>query len=152
MKHSVKVVICGIVLTAMGGLAFAEFAKPEDAIRYRQAVMTVIGQHFVRIATVVKGQAPYNKNEVEHNAAVLLTIAGLPWEAVMVPGSDKGNMTLSASAMKEKDKFMAVAHQFESVVQKLEQATKSADIEAVKAQFGEVGKSCKACHSTYRNK
>jgi cytochrome c556 len=150
MRISIKIVICGILLTAMVGLAFAGFAKPEDAIRYRQAVMTVIGQHFGRIAAVVKGQPPYNTNEVEHNAAVLRTMADLAWEAVMVPGSDKGDTTLNASAMKEKDKFMAVAQQFESAVQKLEQTAKSGDIEAVRAQFGEVAKSCKACHSSYR--
>ena len=150
MRISIKIVICGILLTAMVGLAFAGFAKPEDAIRYRQAVMTVIGQHFGRIAAVVKGQPPYNTNEVENNAAVLRTMADLAWEAVMVPGSDKGDTTLNASAMKEKDKFMAVAQQFESAVQKLEQTAKSGDIEAVRAQFGEVAKSCKACHSSYR--
>jgi cytochrome c556 len=150
MRLSLKVGICGIVLTAMGGLAFAGFAKPEDAIRYRQAVMTVIGQHFGRIAAVVKGKSPYNTDDVEHNAAVLRTMAPLPWEAVMVPGSDKGNTTLNPLAMKEKDKFMAVAQQYESAVQKLEQTAKSGDAEAVKVQFGEVAKSCKACHSTYR--
>jgi cytochrome c556 len=151
MKSSLRVVVCGIVFTAMGGLAYAGFAKPEDAIRYRQAVMTVIGEHFVRIAAVVKGQASYNKDELEHNAAVLRTMSELPWEAVMVPGSDRGNTTLSPLAMKEKDKFMTVAQQFQSAVQKLEQSSKSGDMEAVKAQFGEVAKSCKACHSTYRN-
>ena len=152
MRISLKVVICGIVLTAMGSLAFAGFAKPEDAIRYRQAVMTVIGQHFGQIAAVVKGQTPYNKDEVEHNAAVLLTMSELSWEAVMVPGSDKGNTTQNTLAMKEKDKFMAVAHQFETAVLKLAQTTKSGDIKAIKAQFGEVAKSCKACHSTYRKR
>jgi cytochrome c556 len=151
MKISLKVVICGIVLTAMAGLAFAGFAKPEDAIRYRQAVMTVIGEHFGSMAAMVKGQAPYNKDELEHHAAVLRTMAGLPWEAVMVPGSDRGHTTLSALAMKEKEKFMTMAQQFQSAVQKLEQSSKSGDMEGVKAQFGEVAKSCKACHSTYRN-
>ena len=68
----------------------------------------------------------------------------------MMPGSDKGDTTLSALAIKEKDKFMVVAQQFESAVQKLEQTAKSGDLEAVKAQFGEVAKSCKTCHSTYR--
>ena len=150
MKISLKAVICGVALVAMGSLAFAGFAKPEDAIRYRQAVMTVIGQHFGLIAAVVKGQSPYSKDEVERNAAVLRTMSELSWEAVMMPGSDKGDTTLSDRAMKEPDKFMVAAQQFESAVQKLEQSAKSGDLEAVKAQFGEVAKSCKACHSTYR--
>ena len=152
MRISLNVVIVGIVLAAMGGLAFAGFDKPEDAIRYRKAVMTVIGQHFGSIAAVVKGQSPYNKDAVEHHAAVLQAVSALSWEAVMVPGSDKGDTTLKALAMEEKDKFMAVAQQFESAVQKLAETAKSGDMGAVKAQFGEVANSCKACHSTYRNR
>ncbi len=152
MRVSLKVVMSGIVLVALGGLAFAGFAKPEDAIRYRKAAMTIIGQHFGRIAAVVKGEASFNKEAIEHDAAVLRTMAALSWEAVMVPGSDKGDTTLNALAMKEKDQFMAVAQQFESDIQKLAETAKSGDLEAVKAQFGEVAQSCKACHSTYRNK
>jgi cytochrome c556 len=150
MRNSLKVLVCGVVLVAMAGVALAAFAKPEDAIRYRKAVMTIIGQHFGRVAAVVKGQMPYDKGAVEHNAAVLETMSELPWEAVMEPGSDQGDTTLKASAMEEKEKFMAVASQFESAIQKLAETAKSGDLEAVKAQFGEVAKSCKACHSTYR--
>ena len=149
MRIYLKVVICGIVLAAMGGLAFAGFAKPEDAIRYRQAVMMVIAQHFDNIAAVVTGKTP-NSKDIEHDVTVLRTMSELPWEAVMMPGSEKGDTTLNALAMKETDKFMQVAQQFESAVQKLEQTTKSGDIKDVKAQFWEVAKSCKACHSTYR--
>lgn len=150
MKISLKAVICGVALVAMGGLAFAGFAKPEDAIRYRQAVMTVIGQHFGSIAAAVAGKAT-NSTDIEHDAVVLRTMSELPWAAVMVPGSDQGDTKLSDRAMKEPDKFIAVAQQFESAVQKLAQTAKSGDMEAVKAQFGEVAKSCKACHSTYWN-
>ena len=150
MRISLKVVICGIVLVGMGSLALAGFAKPEDAIRYRQAVMTIIGQHFGRLAAVVKGNAPFNKDEAEHNAMVLRTMSELPWEAMMAPGSDQGDTTISPQAMNEQDKFMAVAQQFESDALKLEQTVKSGDMAAVKAQFGEVAKNCKACHSAYR--
>jgi cytochrome c556 len=152
MRNSLKVVICGVVLVAMGSMAFAGFSKPEEAIRYRKAVMTVIGQHFGSIAAVIKGQRPYDKKDVEHNAMVIRTMAELPWEAVMSPGSDEGDTTLKASAMQEKDKFMAVARQFESATQKLAETAKNGDMGALKAQFGEVAGACKTCHSTYRKR
>lgn len=150
MRVSLKAVICGIVLIGMGNLALAEFAKPEDAIRYRQSVMTIIGYHFGRLAAVVKGKAPFNKDEAEHDAMVLQTMSELPWEAMMAPGSDHGDTTIRPLAMTEQDKFMAVAQQFESDALKLEQVVKTGDIASVRAQFGEVAKNCKACHSTYR--
>ena len=152
MRISLRAMICCVILVTMGGIAFAGFAKPEDAIRYRKAVMTVIGEHFGRIAAVVKEKVPYDKKNVEHDAMVIETMAGLPWEAVMSPGSDEGDTTLKASAMQEKDKFMAVTRQFESATQKLAETAKKGDLAALKAQFGEVAGSCKTCHSTYRNK
>lgn len=150
MKISLKGALCGILLTAMCGQAFADFATPEDAIRYRKAVMTVIGEHFGRIAAAVTGQTPFDNNEAEMNAVVLRTMAELSWEAFMVPGSDKGKTTLKSLAMKEKDKFMAIAQQFESTSDKLAEAAASGDPKAVGTQFGEAAKSCKACHTTYR--
>jgi cytochrome c556 len=54
--------------------------------------------------------------------------------------------------MQEKDKFMAVARQFESATQKLAETANNGDMGALKAQFGEVAGACKTCHSAYRKK
>jgi cytochrome c556 len=150
MRRSLKGAVCGIMLVAMGGLAFAEFTTPEDAIGYRKAVMTVIGEHFGRIAAVVTGQTPFNGKALAHHTMVLRTMAELPWEACMVPGSYKGKTTLKASVMKEKDNFMTMARQFENSSNKLDETAKGDDLNAIGAQFGEVAKSCKGCHTTYR--
>jgi cytochrome c556 len=152
MKNSLKVMVCTIVLAAIGSMAYAGFAGPEDAIRYRKAVMTVIGQHFGRLAAVVKGQAPYDKQDVVHNATVIRTMAELPWDAVLFPGSDKGDTTLKSSALQEKDKLMTVARQFESATRQLAETAQNGDLAALKAQFGAVAGDCKTCHSTFRNK
>jgi cytochrome c556 len=150
MRKTSMVVICAVVLAVMSGAGFAGFANPEQAIRYRKAVMTVIGQHFGRLAAVVKGQAAYDKNDVKHNAVVIRTMSDLAWQAAMEPGSERGDTTLKVSAMQEKDKFMTIARQFEKATQKLVDAADNGNLEAVKAQFGEVAKSCKTCHSNYR--
>jgi cytochrome c556 len=152
MRVSLKGVIFGIVLTAIGGVALANFSKSEDAIKYRQAVMTVIGHHFGWLAAVVQEQTPYDRKAVEHNAMVIKTMAGLPWDAMMFPGSAQGHTTLKASALKEKDKFMSVARKLESATQKLEETAADGDLSTLKAQFGRVAGVCKTCHSTYREK
>jgi cytochrome c556 len=152
MRKWKMVPICVVVLVAMSGASLAGFANPEEAIRYRKAVMTIIGNHFGNLAAVVKGRKPYDKKDVEQNAGVIRTMSDLSWQAVMEPGSEKGDTTLKASAMQEKEKFMAIARQFEKASQKLADAAENGDLKAVKAQFGEVAKSCKACHSKYRKK
>ena len=152
MRVSLKGMIFGIVLTAIAGVALASFSKSEDAIKYRQAVMTVIGHHFSWLAAVVQEQTPYDRKAVEHNAMVIKTMAGLPWDAMMFPGSAKGHTMLKASALKEKDKFMSVARELESATQKLDETAGDGDLSTVKAQFGIVAGVCKTCHSTYRMK
>jgi cytochrome c556 len=151
MRISLKGVILGIVLATIGGLAFAGFDTPEDAIRYRTAVMTVIGEHFGRLAAVVTGKTPFNENAVNHDTVVLRTMAELPWDACMVPGSEKGKTTLKAKAMKEKDKFMAIAKEFEQASKKLAETAGSGDLKAIREQFGDIANNCKSCHTTFRN-
>ena len=78
-------IIAGVAVAAQ---AQAPFAKPEDAIKYRQSALFVMGQHFGRIGAVVKGERPYNKDEVVKNAAIAEQMSSLHWEA-FVPGTDK---------------------------------------------------------------
>jgi cytochrome c556 len=49
-------------------------------------------------------------------------------------------------------KFKEVSQNFETQTAKLVSVAQSGDFTGIKAQFGEVGKSCKACHSQFRTK
>jgi len=152
MKKSAKLLFFTIVGISFFGLAYAQFAKPEDAIEYRQSVMTIIGFHTGQMGAVVAGKKPYEKQEFSHNATVVEMLSTLPWEAFMAPGSDKGKTSLKSSAFKEKDKFLAKAKTFETEIRKLVKVAGGDDFNATKAQFGEVGKSCKSCHDDYRSR
>jgi len=61
--------------------AFAQFAKPEDAVKYRQSTFALMGAHMGRLAAVVKGETPYNKDNVVRNAAIISMLSGMPWQA-----------------------------------------------------------------------
>ena len=150
MKKMTTVLIVVTLITGFLGVAYGQFAKPEDAIQYRKAAMILIGQHFGRMAAMVKGQSPYEKAAFEQNAAIVDSLATLPWEAFMVPGTDKGNTDLKSSAFKKKDKFMQDARKMEAEVAKLATTAKTGDFDAIKSQFGETGKSCKSCHDDFR--
>ena len=54
-----------ILATAAGVLTSlpvaAQYAKPEDAIKYRKATFTVIANHFSRIGAMINGKAPAKK-------------------------------------------------------------------------------------------
>src|SRR6187551_1225745 len=68
--------------------ASAQFAKPEDAVKYRQSALFVMAQHFGRIGAMVNGRAPYDAKAAVDNAEVVADISKLPW-AGFGPGTDK---------------------------------------------------------------
>ena len=151
MKKRMTWVLVLAVVGLSAGAAFGQFAKTEDAVKYRQSVMSVIGTHFTRMGAVVKGEAPYDKDAFEQNANLVATLMKLPWDAFMVAGSDKDSK-MKAEALAQKDKFMELAKANQAEVAKLAAVAKGGDLNAVKAQVGETGKTCKACHDMYRNK
>jgi cytochrome c556 len=147
-KATAVLVVFGILI----GAAYAQFAKPEKAIKYRQSVMTVIAQHFGRLGAMVKGKQPYDQKTFASNTAVIESLAGLPWEAFLVPGSDSGKTTMNSSVLKNPDGLKKLSRQFEAEVAKLSAAAKGDDFSAIKAQFGAVAQSCGKCHKQTRKK
>ena len=151
MKKQMRWILVLAVVVLLAGAAFAQFAKTEDAVKYRQSAMSVIGTHFSRMGAVVKGEAPYAKETFEQNANIVATLMPLPWDAFMVAGSDKGS-GMKADALAQKDKFMELSKANQAEVAKLATVAKGGDLNTIKPQFGAAGASCKACHDMYRNK
>lgn len=153
MKRTLKWSACGILVIVFTGIAYAQFAKPQDAIKYRQSAMVILAHHFGQIAAVVQGRKPFDAKEVEKNASLVDTMAKLSWDAFMVPGAEKGNTRLNASAFsKDKAGFTKDAEALMAETAKLMQASTGGNLDSVKARFGAVGKSCKACHVNYRSR
>ena len=88
MRILARSLLCLMIVAIVAGAAYAQFAKPEDAIRYRQSVMTLIVHHFKQMGAVVQGKADYDRASFEDNAKLLHTLSMLPWDAFMMPGSD----------------------------------------------------------------
>ncbi|MDJ0809335.1 MAG: cytochrome c [Desulfobacterales bacterium] len=150
MHYKIKPLTLILILVVTCGVAWAQFAKPEDAVSYRKAVMQVIGRHFGQMAAVVKDQLPYDKDAFEFDSKVVAMMARLPWEASLVPGSYAGDTTLKEKALKDRDGFLAAAQKFEDASQELLTAAAGGDRGAIKSKFGATAKTCSACHKAYR--
>ena len=153
MKSMQKIIVIAMVLVWLGGLSgnvSAQFSKPEDAIKYRKSVMFIIAQHFGRLGDMVKGVKPYEQESFSNNAALIEDLSALPWEAFLTAGSDKGDTTMKASVLKKTEEFKKLSQTYQQETVKLVSAAKSSDVAAIKRQFGNVAKSCKACHSKFR--
>ena len=143
--------VAGAALVGLlAAVAFAQFAKPEDAIKYRKAQMVLIAHHFGSMGAVVKGNTAYDAAEFAGNAASVEILAGLSWDAFLTPGSDKGDTRLNDTALKEPAKFMAAVDSFETETARLVNAADSGELDKIKPQFGAVASTCSNCHKQFR--
>jgi len=129
--------------------AAAQFAKPEDAIRYRQSAMALQGAHFGRVAAMANGRIPFDAKVAAEQAELVATLNRLQF-AGFVEGTDKGNTKAKPEIWTEKDKWNAAVAKSQEEVTKLNAAAKTGNIDQIKAAVGGVGQSCKACHDNYR--
>ncbi|MBC7955041.1 MAG: cytochrome c [Cytophagales bacterium] len=129
--------------------AAAQFAKPEDAVKYRKAAFTVMAAHFGRVAAMANGRVPFDAKAVADNAEIATMVSKLPY-AGFVEGSDKGDTKAKPEIWTERDKFNAGATKMQDEMVKLNAAAKTGDQAAIKAAVGGVGQACKGCHDTYR--
>ena len=72
---------CMTVGPLLATSAQAQFAKPEDAVKYRQSALSLMASHFGRMTPVIKGPAPYDAAQIKANVEVLKTLSALPWTA-----------------------------------------------------------------------
>ena len=139
----------GLLTWAIALPAAAQFAKPEDAIKYRKAAFTVMARHFGIVAGMANGKIPFDAKAAADNAEIATMMSKLPY-AGFVEGSDKGDTKAEPKIWTEMDKFRAAASKMQDEMAKLNVAAKGGNIDAIKAAAGETGKSCKACHDNYR--
>jgi len=150
MKFNKFTALVGAVAsTVITGVAVAQFAKPESAINYRQSAMTVMSTHFARIGAVAKGEVPYNKDDVMKNAAIVNTMASLPWQAF---GSGTQGGSALPAIWTEADKFKSSQEKLIAAAASLSSAAQSGDLEAIKKATAATGATCKGCHDEFKKK
>ena len=134
--------------------AFAQFTntKPEDAIKYRQSALFVIGQQFGRIGAMVNGRIPFDAKGAAESAEIVATMSALPWTG-FIPGTDKGgNTKAKGEVWTEQAKFKESSDKFVNESTKLAAAAKTGNLDTLKASFAATADTCKSCHDAFRNK
>ena len=138
-----------VAFASFAAPAMAQFQKPEDAVKYRKAVMTVMGNHAGRLGAMANGRVPFNATAAADSAALLESLSKLPWEA-FVAGTDKGDTRAKPEIWTEQAKFKENADKLQAETAKLAAAAKTGNLDSVKTAFGSVGQTCKACHDAYQ--
>ena len=148
---SIVTVLATAAAAALSLPAAAQFQKPEDAVKYRQSTMFVQANHFGRIGAMVQGRAPYDAAAALANAELVSTMSRLHWVGFLegTAGTIKGSA--KTNIWTERAKFDEAGRKMADEVGKLVAAARTNSLDNIKAVFGDVGKSCKACHDDFRN-
>jgi cytochrome c556 len=136
---------------ALGAAATASADQFEDAIDYRKAAFTLIKANFGPMGAMAEGKMPFNKEAFAARAANLEMLAKMPWEH-FIDGSDMGETKAKPEVWSKAADYKAEIEKFETAAAKLAVVAKSGDEKAIKAQFGATAKTCKSCHSDFKNK
>jgi len=145
-----RVASLALVACAFAALpAAAQFAKPEDAVKYRQSALTVMGTHFFRLGAMASGRVPFDAKVASENAQVVADMSRLPW-AGFGPGTDKISPKAKPEIWTEQAKFKDYSEKLQAETANLLAAAKTNNLDNLKKAFASTNAACKACHDNYR--
>lgn len=150
MKKTILSLIA-ISATFISFSASAQFVKPEDAIKYRKAALTVTAAHFGRMGAMAQGKVPFDAKGAAENAEIVVNMSKLPW-AAFGDGTDVGETKAKPDIWKQNAKFKEAAEKFQAESVKLAAAAKAGKEDAFKAAFSATAGACKSCHDDFRAK
>lgn len=136
---------CAALLLAT---TMASAGTPEDAIKYRQAVMNTMAGHVGAISLIFSGKVDHQEYLLSHAEA--LAAAGDQLGKLFPPDSKAGKTDALPRVWEEADKFQKAADAGKTATAQLRDAIKSGDKAAIGKSLKPVFDSCKGCHDRYR--
>ena len=149
--RTATLVLAAACAAAIPVLATAQFSRPDDAVRYRQGALNVMGVHFSRLGAMAQGKMPWDAKAVTDNIKVVETLHTLPFTA-FGPDTAKSTSKAKPEVWTDTAKFEGARDKMFAAVDDLVAANKTGDEAAIKKAIGATGASCKACHDDFRNR
>lgn len=140
-----------VLATTFSTASLAQFAKPDDAAKYRQSALSVMATHFGRVGGMVAGRIPFDAKAAQDNIDIAVSMSKLPWAGFGPSGEGatiKANV--KADIWKDAAKFKDMSDKMQAELIKVQTAAKTGNLDAIKAAFGPAGASCKTCHDAFR--
>ncbi|MBK5939312.1 c-type cytochrome [Halochromatium roseum] len=142
----------GTLAIAFVGTATAADLKPEEQIQTRQAGYSFMSWNMGKIKANLDGD--YSQPQVEAAANAIAGIANSGMGALYGPGTDKDigdvKTRVKPELFTDQEGVGEVAVAFIEAANNMAETAALGDEAEVKAAFGKLGESCKACHKKYR--
>lgn len=149
MKTIATLALAALTAAAAAPAAAQTFQKPEDAIKYRRAALTVLAAHFGTLGAMVNGRIPYDAAQAARSGDAINTVVHLPW-AGFVPNTSSGDTKAKPEIWTEQAKFNAARERAETEVPRIAAAAKTGSLDQLKAAWGPNSGACKNCHDAFR--
>lgn len=141
------------IAVAATSFAFAADATKaqEDAAEYRQSTFNMVGYHTGALGAMAKGKVDFDAAEFTKNAEALAALAKMAPIGFEVEGA-VGKSRSEAKVWEDKEGFAEKMTAFQTATAALAEVAQTGDKDKSLAAFGDVGKTCKGCHTEYRGK
>ncbi len=128
--------------------AQAQFARPENAIKYRQSAMSLQGAHTSRLGAMMAGRVPFDAKVAQDNADILAVMAKLPWQGFGA-GTEGGKA--KPNIWTEAPKFKALNEKHMGDADRLAAAAKTGNLDQIRTAFATFSGNCKTCHDDFQS-
>lgn len=126
-------------------------ASAASIVDYRHSLFESMGKHMKLSSYIVKGKVDRKDDMLLHAQALHGASLSIPHLFPAGTGPDAFPKTEALpSVWEDADGFAQAAKNFEEASAKLVEVAQSGDLDAFKAQFGAVGKTCGGCHDGFR--
>ena len=138
-----------MLLTASTTPLMAQGDPAEDALNYRLGVFRTMAWSFGPMVAMVKNKMPYDAALFSQHAERVAFLSHLPLEG-FIADSRIGDTTAKPEVWTERAEFEIQMDTMISAAEKLFEVSKAGNLDAIRPQFGALGKSCKSCHDDFR--
>jgi cytochrome c556 len=141
-------VAASLTLTACSGEA--KDTHPDQPVTKRRAILKQFTKTLEPMGLVARGRATYNPREMNLNALELQKLSTQPW-LLFTADSNYPPTRAKPAVWSQPTEFKAAQQDYQVKVGELVKASQRGDLDAVKASLNAVEKSCKTCHTQFRN-
>ena len=143
-------------LSLVAGLAFSplvasHFDDKEILQSYRQSWFAMVAINFGPMASMLKGEMPWDDARMSAAADQLARLAAMDISRGFAPGSDKGKTRARPEIWQNQDDFAQKMTDMRDAAMALQSATQGGDRKAIAQAIGAAGQTCKACHDEYKS-
>ncbi len=139
-----------ILLFSFSSQAFAE-GKPDYVIDYRRNLMFNLQRNLTVISNILKGNIDH-QNHLSGLASIMDISAMRLGDAFKENVKNNGKSKAKENIWTDNDDFTLEIQSLVRETSNLVKLAESNDIQAFRAQFGVVGKTCSSCHRKYKNR